>query len=200
MSVIVNQRVFITWLVFLPILFVVVFSESAIKEGSYTELVTESLGFVFLVVATLGRVWCLTYIGGYKTKTLLMAGPYSIVRSPLYVFSFFGGVGFGLLTENLYVAAFIAILFMIYYPIVVAHEERQLIDTHGRVFLEYKQRVPRWIPDFSHFEEPETYSVRPRFIRRAMFGSMWFLWLTLLWEVVEKLRALRLLPVLWVWS
>jgi protein-S-isoprenylcysteine O-methyltransferase Ste14 len=41
-------------------------------------------GLLAAAVATVGRLWCTLYIAGYKTKSLIRVGPYSVCRNPLY--------------------------------------------------------------------------------------------------------------------
>ena len=45
------------------------------------------LGFVLVVFGSFGRIWASLYIEGNKTKNLITAGPFSMVRNPLYFFS-----------------------------------------------------------------------------------------------------------------
>ena len=47
----------------------------------------EMAGLVLILVCILGRTWCTLYIGGLKKRELVTAGPYSVVRNPLYVFT-----------------------------------------------------------------------------------------------------------------
>jgi len=188
------RRIFLSWIVALPLLAYIVFTVSPWEGSLFGELL-EDVGFALLIVATLGRVWCLTYIGGYKNGALVTAGPYSAVRNPLYVFSFLGGVGFGLATEHLLVAAVLLLAFVVYYPLVVAREERYLESVYGETYLAYKRCTPRWIPDFSLYREPEFCVVRPAYLRKGIFNAAWFLWLFLLWEIVEKLHEQGMLGV-----
>lgn len=187
------RRMLLTWLIALPLLAYIVFTVSPWEDSLLGELLLEDAGFALLVVATLGRVWCLTYIGGYKNEVFLTTGPYSVVRHPLYVFNFLGGLSFGLATEHPLVAVVLVAIFVVYYPLVVAREERYLEQRYGAAYLEYKRRTPRWIPNFSLYTEPESCVVRPAFIRKGILEAAWFLWLFLLWEIVEKLHALGVL-------
>lgn len=149
----------------------------------------EIYGLALLIIASLGRVWCLVYSGGRKNKILVTEGPYSVSRNPLYVFSFIGAVGLGLAVENPFLAGILAVLFGIYYPFVVRKEERQLALLLGSEYQDYLARTPRWIPNFRLFIEPQELIVNPKQVRRGILDAMWFLWFFLLWEVVELVRA-----------
>lgn len=146
------------------------------------------LGLVLLAAAAFGRVWCLIFVAGKKKHVLITDGPYSIVRNPLYIFSFFGAVGFGLAVENPILAGLLAVLFAVYYAFVVKREERILAARFGPLFQEYCARIPRWLPTFSFYKEPQTVSVYPAQIRNGIFDAMWFIWLFVLWELIEELR------------
>ena len=77
------------------------------------------IGCALVGVATVGRLWCALYIAGYKTDKLITSGPYSMCRNPLYFFSLLGGIGVGLCTEYLVLAAVIVVAFAAIYPITI---------------------------------------------------------------------------------
>lgn len=151
----------------------------------------ELLGFVLLAGAALGRLWCLSYISGYKNEVLLTEGPYSVVCNPLYLFNFVGGVGFGLAIENPLLAALLALGFLAFYPGVVRREEDRLAQQFGEAYERYRHSTPRWIPRWSNFHEPATWTIIPRRFRAGLLSTMWFLWAFLIWEIFEELRLLE---------
>jgi hypothetical protein len=153
------------------------------------------LGFMMLVATTLGRIWCFLYISGYKDDRLVQFGPYSLVRNPLYVFSFIGTIGLGFASENLLALALMVILFIVLYPSVVDEEESKLKAVYGKEFEAYIKNIPRWIPDFKHFNESEEYAVKPRIFIKAMLESMWFLLFYMILQVIETLHHMGTLPV-----
>ena len=156
-------------------------------------------GVLFLVgcflvgVATLGRLWCSLYIAGYKTKTLVVTGPYSISRNPLYFFSMVGGIGVGLATETLVIPAMILIMFAIYYPFVIRFEENKLGEIHPEQFDAYCQTVPRFWPKWSLLTEPDEYTVTPKTFRKHIFSALWFIWMIGIIELIEMFRELDIL-------
>jgi len=67
-------------------------------ETSWPPAVHEAmrwLGAALIFVCVSGRTWCTLYIGGRKNHELVTAGPYSVCRNPLYVFSIIGAIGIG---------------------------------------------------------------------------------------------------------
>jgi protein-S-isoprenylcysteine O-methyltransferase Ste14 len=160
------------------------------------EIISELTGFVFLGVATLGRVWCLLFIGGAKNEALVTEGPYSVVRNPLYICNFIGFVGLGLAIEQPTMAALLALLFALYYPSIAAREEAELLNRFGAAYVAYQERTPRWLPRLRQYHEPMELSVKPLRIRHGMFGAMWLLWTFIFWEVVEELHYVHAIPLL----
>jgi len=153
--------------------------------------VSELLGFALLIVATLGRVWCLSYIAGVKNDVLVTEGPYSMARNPLYVFNFLGAVGFGLAVENPVLAGLLATAFAVFYPSVIRREEEVLTQAFGERFVRYCGATPRWFPRWSNFHEPESWSINPPRFRAGLLDVMWFLWAFLIWEILEESGALQ---------
>jgi len=149
------------------------------------------LGFALLIVAALGRVWCLSYIAGVKNDVLVTDGPYSVARNPLYVFNFIGAVGFGCAVENPVLAVLLATAFAVFYPSVIRHEEEALTQTFGERFARYCGATPRWVPRWSNFHEPESWNINPRRFRAGLLDAMWFLWAFLIWEVLKESGALQ---------
>ena len=157
---------------------------------------SEMLGYALLVAATLWRIWCALFIAGSKNGELAGSGPYSVVRNPLYLGNFLGLVGFGFAVEQPLIAIALGGAFALFYPSVVAQEEANLLRIFGERYRDYCARVPRWLPDWSLYREPETLSISPRYVRKAILDAMWFLWAFALWEFVEELHKLQLLPTL----
>lgn len=148
----------------------------------------EIVGLALLAVAAFGRVWCLLFVAGRKNQVLVTDGPYSVVRNPLYVFSFVGAVGFGLAVENPLIAVTVALAFAAYHHRVVRREEAYLGAAFGAAFEQYCARTPRWWPAFANYREPETLTLCPRTVRRGIVDAMWFIWAFLLWELAELLH------------
>jgi protein-S-isoprenylcysteine O-methyltransferase Ste14 len=156
--------------------------------------VGELLGLVLLATAAFGRIWCLVFVAGRKNNLVVAEGPYSVVRNPLYVFSFLGAVGFGLAVENPLLALVLAVGFALYYTFVVRGEEQYLTSQFGKAYQDYCDRTPRWLPDFSLYQQPETLTLPPRKIAEGILDAMWFIWAFVLWELLEVLRSMGVMP------
>jgi protein-S-isoprenylcysteine O-methyltransferase Ste14 len=185
------SRIFVAGL----ILFVVFASPPALSPTWLVEL-SEMLGFFLLAFACLWRIWSALFIAGSKNAELATGGPYSVVRNPLYVGNFLGALGFGFAVEQPFLALGLGLVFALFYPSVVAQEEKRLEVLFGDNYRAYCARVPRWIPDWSLYQEPPTVTVSPLRMRGAMLDAMWFLWAFALCEFIEELRQLHLLPTL----
>lgn len=154
------------------------------------------IGCILVGIASLGRLWCSLYIAGYKTDSLVVEGPYSLCRNPLYLFSLIGAVGVGFASETITLPVVLFLIFTIYYPFVIRSEEAEPIRLPGDKLRTYYDKVPRFIPDFSKFKEVEEYIVKPAVFRKHIFDALWFIWLLGIMEVLESLNELHVLPTI----
>lgn len=155
-----------------------------------------ALGAVLCGVASLGRLWCSLYIAGYKTNVLITEGPYSLTRNPLYFFSFLGAIGIGLATESLFFTAIMLVGFAVYYPMVIASEEKKLSGLHSADYDAYLAAVPRFFPRLSGFKEPEDYNVKPIVFRKHIFDAVWFIWILGVLQIIKTLKTSEVVPTL----
>lgn len=156
----------------------------------------ESVGIILLVVCIAGRVWCSAYIGGRKNYELVTAGPFSVVRNPLYVFSFIGATGVGLLTGMFTITVLFQLVFIAYHHATVLREEKALAEAFGAPYRNYLQTVPRWIPNPRLWNEPQRIEVRPRFLYLTLRDVAWIALLYPLVESFDWLQGIGFLPVI----
>ena len=150
------------------------------------------IGVLLAVTGFCGRLWCLSYVAGRKKKVLVTAGPYSLCRHPLYLFSFVGGLGLGLCTQTLSAAVLFALGFALYYPRAIRGEEAFLSDNFPD-YKEYKRRVPRFVPRWSNFAEGDG-KVSVGDFGREIVPAGSFLLLIGVFEMLDSLHAADLLP------
>lgn len=178
------------------LLLLVLFTSPPKLDAGWIGEVSEMLGFALLAAATLWRIWCHLFIAGSKDGELATEGPYSVTRNPLYLGNLIGIVGFGFAVEQPLLALTLGLAFALVYPAVVAREEGRLGQIFGESYRQYCARVPRWVPNWSLYREPAAVTVSPRRMRGAILDAMWFLWAFALWEFIEELHSLNLLPTL----
>lgn len=153
-------------------------------------------GYLALIAGVLGRVWCAAYIGGRKSQIVVDVGPYSMMRNPLYVFSFVGLAGVGLVSGMLTVTALLALAFALYYRGVVAGEERFLTARHPEEFGDYVTRVPRWLPQPGLYREAAEPMGLPRNVLITIRESAVFFVALPLFTLVGWLQETGVLPIL----
>lgn len=148
----------------------------------------ELLGFILLIVAALGRIWCSIYISGRKNRVLCTDGPYSICRNPLYFFSFIGVLGFFIALQSIIIGLITASLYLLYYHNVILSEETRLEYAFGDQFKSYTKRTPRFIPSFSKISSLEQLTISPRIIERSLREVVWFLLAIAFVEIIEMIH------------
>jgi len=190
-------RIHVSRIFVLIILAIIAISSSA-WEGTapFLSTVLFLIAVILVALASLGRLWCSLYIAGYKTDSLVTAGPYSMCRNPLYFFSFLGAIGVGFASETFLIPVIMLCAFALYYPFVIKSEEAELQKLHTDKFRTYCEQVPKFFPDISKLQEPEEYVVKPVIFKRHLFDALWFIWLVGILEIIEELHELDILPTL----
>ncbi len=100
-----------------------------------------------VIVALMGeavRLWAAGYLE--KDHRLTTEGPYAWTRNPLYLGSFFVGLGFILATGKPLLLLVLAALFAVVYVPVMKREEARLEAAFPSDYPRYASRVPLLIP------------------------------------------------------
>ncbi len=137
-------------------------------------ITADALGLLAVIAAMLGRVWCALYIAGRKNAELCQDGPYSLVRNPLYVFSFVGTLGVALAAHRWALVPLAALLFLAYYHLVVKAEEARLAALFPEAYPAYCRAVPRGLPRLAGFHSRKRLTLDPRDVTRALLEVIWF--------------------------
>jgi protein-S-isoprenylcysteine O-methyltransferase Ste14 len=156
----------------------------------------EWVGMVLIFVCVCGRTWCSLYIGGRKISELVTAGPYSISRNPLYLFSVIGAVGVGAQLGSVAVAALAGIFVWAVHLLVVVQEERLLSFEHGDAYRTYLAAVPRFLPRFALWKDLDMLHVSPRVVNRTFLDACMFLAAIPVAEMFDYLHDSGLLRVI----
>ena len=181
-----------------PFILLTIFSRPPLHDGSWSEVLLDILGWMLFVAGAGVRFWATLYIGGRKGGTMMMEGPYSICRNPLYMGTFLLLLAMGCFLENLTFFLGAAISAAAYLGWVVRSEEARLSHRFGQTYQDYCKRVPRFFPRFSSFQTSNTITVDARaLIREARTAAIW-VWLPLVCEVSTRLRASE--DIFWIFG
>lgn len=135
----INKRILQRIRVPLGFLFAVVFLVFANPQP--TVLV---IGGIVAAIGVLIRAWASGHIR--KNQNLAISGPYAFTRNPLYLGSFFLGVGFTVAAGVWWLGIiFIALFLGVYLPVMRA-ESAELTKLFGAEYEEYSRRVPLFFP------------------------------------------------------
>jgi protein-S-isoprenylcysteine O-methyltransferase Ste14 len=190
-----KHRRFISRLMSVALIGIILFTRTTI-ENELMKIVLDKAGLLLITLGALGRIWAYMYIAGYKITTLVQEGPYSTVRNPLFFFSFLGTVGIALATENIIFMVLIIMLFLIYYPFVILHEEEELKNIHKENFFKYAQNTPRFLPRFSRLTQPIKYEVNAKVFNRIFVSVIWFFIAYIFIFFIKFMHSKGLIPLL----
>jgi protein-S-isoprenylcysteine O-methyltransferase Ste14 len=160
--------------------------------GAWTYYLTGIAGFVCVALACLGRIWCSVFIAGHKDESLVMHGPYALLRHPLYAFSMLGALGLGLTTRSPLLAVIVLALIAALVIYAASCEEQFLVEQFPEEFKSYVAAVPhKWWPARLYAPFPERLDVRPSVYWKSFLdaGSFFVLWL-----LVAMAAEFRMVP------
>ncbi len=155
----------------------------------------EWTGMIMILVCVAGRTWCSLYIGGRKKEELVVSGPYSVVRNPLYVFTLIGAVGVGLQMGSLVMGALCALATFIVFRVVIDREEAFLRSAFPDAFAKYASRVPKLWPNLATWTDTDMIVVSPKPVMRTFADSCLFLLAIPIAEGIDVLHTMGSLPV-----
>lgn len=135
----------------LNFLFAWVFPGAAI---TWQRLALFLLGVILIVLGVALRWVAIRALGGYFTRDVVVSadqpvvqhGPYRLIRHPAYTGTFLTMLGVGLAMTNW--ASLASLLLCVFFGHLyrVKIEEKALIRTLGRPYIEYMRRTKRFIP------------------------------------------------------
>lgn len=169
------QRKLIVLAVVVVGVFLIIASEPVSPEGNLWHEAIERSGILCILIGIVGRTWCSMYIGGNKLNSLVIDGPYSVSRNPLYLFSAIAAFGVGAQLGSLVFASLCAAATFAIFSVVVNHEERALAHRFPDEFALYRARVPRFLPNICQWHDAEAILVRPSLVHRTFRDALLFL-------------------------
>lgn len=103
-----------------------------------------AIGAVVAAVGLLVRAWAAGTI--HKDSRLTTSGPYAFTRNPLYVGSFFIGLGVTVAGGHWIWSALFAVFFIGVYSRTMAVEAAHLTKLYGERYRAYARSVPAFLP------------------------------------------------------
>ncbi len=164
-------------------------------EGSAHEFI-EISGMVLAFICIVGRMWSILYVGAKKNLELVMTGPYSTTRNPLYFFSTIGAVGIGLMYGSLLVALLLGLSAYVVLSVTAAKEAEYLRTMFGPAYEIYAKRTPMFWPKIALYEDTQEVIFSPKALRRTLLDALPFLAVFPIIETIEYLQETGVLPVL----
>jgi len=156
----------------------------------------ETAGVLFILVCMFGRLWSTLYVGTRKNSELVMTGPYSMTRNPLYLFSTIGVFGIGLVFGSIVVALFLAGMSYLVFSITAKKEAAFLRTQFAADYPGYEAGTPQFWPDPRLYHTPPEITFSPKVLLRAFGDSLYFLGAIPIIKGVELLQIAGYLPVL----
>ncbi len=157
---------------------------------------TRMAGLALVLIAVLGRCWCMLYLGGHKGSSLISQGPYSISRNPLYVFSLCAVTGMGALSGSLLLGPVLALFVYAVFNNVIDEEEILLQKVFGSAYQAYCQRVPRMAPRLSLWNSPDQLEVSLGGLARTLRDALPYFLIWPVFALAQWLQINELVPVL----
>ncbi|MBO9507888.1 isoprenylcysteine carboxylmethyltransferase family protein [Thalassospira sp. A3_1] len=159
----------------LMMLLLVTLAQASWQRKTNIHDVIEATGIIAIMICIVGRGWCALYIGGRKKTELVMTGPYSLCRNPLYLFSIIGAFGAGAESGSIVIAGLFAIVCWIVLREVTLREEAVLKQSFGPRYYRYLITVPRFRPATFRWRDESPLICQPPVFLRTIRDGCWFL-------------------------
>lgn len=119
-----------------------------------SSILDQLLDFVGLCILVLGQIIRI-YARGYKAHlssrgdVLVTGGPYAYVRNPMYLGSFFIGIGVIIMLCQWYIILIFLLVYSVMFFPKIVKEEKLLARRFGVYYIQYFNSVPRFFPSLS---------------------------------------------------
>ncbi|MCX6133977.1 MAG: isoprenylcysteine carboxylmethyltransferase family protein [Ignavibacteriales bacterium] len=131
---------------------------------------TLAVGCVLTLLGESIRFWGVAYAGSLTRVTgsvgapeVVIAGPYSYVRNPLYIGNILMYVGVGVMSDAIapWLVLTALVYFSVQYSLIVSLEEEFLEKEFAEGYLEFKKNVPRFLPRIRPYVHPRQEEQKP---------------------------------------
>ena len=153
------------------------------------------IGISLIVICIIGRTWSSLFIGGHKNNRLIIDGPYSVTRNPLYFFSILGAMGGTAQFGSVIITLASGLCAWAVFLWTVIRKEAALRMRFGDEYETYLKRVPRFWPTFALWYSRSQLIVKPELISKTFFDALFFLAAIPAAEFLEWLHHTGALPI-----
>jgi protein-S-isoprenylcysteine O-methyltransferase Ste14 len=115
-------------------------------------LAFDAAAFLLVLIGGATRSWAMGYHvwrrvhGPGSQRSLITAGPYALVRNPLYLGTLLISAGVALMSGSPFIIGTYAVVFWLGYYAIILWEEEKLVGQFGTSYRDYFDSVPRVVP------------------------------------------------------
>lgn len=193
----VRSRAWLTILLLTPFGAAALFSRPLVWEDTLLCLALNVIAWIVFLAGVLFRWWATLHVGGRKATNLVVAGPYSLCRNPLYFGSFLITLSIPFFFHSLTFGAGLVLATWFYLVVTVPEEERYLRAKFGEEYGRYCRAVPRFVPRFRHWHSPPQIEVIVSGLRAEGARAIRYVWVPLIVETLAHLRMEAWWPHWW---
>ena len=138
-------------IIVLSVLIIAAFPKVFLRSGREDNFINESfeiLGITGILIGQMIRVSARGFksVHSQDGHALVQAGPYALVRNPMYLGIFFITMGTVMMLFNWWIVSILVVVFGSQYALLMLKEERTLEKQFPEQYQEYCARVPRIVP------------------------------------------------------
>lgn len=115
---------------------------SGFPSGSIIPTLLAQFGTLLIAFGVIGRIWSIIYIADRKNSELVIAGPYSMTRNPVYLFSLCTIIGICLVFGNPLATVIFTPLAYLVFRYTAKRKALYLSHMFGKQYAEYARRTP----------------------------------------------------------
>ncbi|MFA6350637.1 MAG: isoprenylcysteine carboxylmethyltransferase family protein, partial [Candidatus Omnitrophota bacterium] len=137
------------FIIFFTVVLIAVFPDKFLRlQGGRYDFLVQILGLLIMFLGIIFRVASRGFKSEHSAagKTLVIAGPYKIVRNPMYLGISCTALGVILIMFQWWVLVVFAVFFASRYLTLIFKEEKLLRNNFGKQYDDYQKNVPRLIP------------------------------------------------------
>ena len=192
-----KYRLALSKVLLVAFIIILVISEHGSISSQGTSIFLNMIGFFLVLIGGFGRLWSSLYIEGNKNKKLICEGPYSMMRNPLYVFSFILLLGYCCAIQSIFIVGIFLFIFIIIYTPTIYNEEKILLSRHSNIYSDYFKGTPRFFPKIKNYKSStvegavEINMKKIEIVMIEIAGFILFFWLIKLLDTFHHLKYIE---------